>query len=79
MALIYRNNVLKIITCQSIGRVAKMNGISCTSIAMMEWGDLNVIIDVLTGCTLIILYACHDNYDSVIALLYRRYLNSVNA
>ena len=32
--------------------------------------NLNVIIDVLTGCTLIILYACHDNYDSVFALPY---------
>ena len=39
-----------------------MNGISCTSIPMMEWVNLNVIIDVLTGCTLI-LYTCHDNYD----------------
>ena len=28
-----------------------------------------VIIDVLTDCTLIILYACHDN-DFVFALLY---------
>ena len=50
-------HVLKIITCRSIGRVAKMNGMSCTSIAMMEWG---VTIDVLTGCTLKILYAYHD-------------------
>ena len=60
MALTYRNVVLKIITCQSIGRVAKMNGISCTTIAMIKWGESYVIIDVLTGCTLIILYACHD-------------------
>ena len=62
MALIYRNVVLKIITCRSIGRLAKMNGMSCTSIAMMEWVNVNVIIDVLTGCTLIILhvYACRD-------------------
>ena len=30
------------------------------AIAMMEWVNVNVIIDVLTGCTLIILYACHD-------------------
>ena len=37
-----------------------MAAMSCTSIAMMEWGESNVIIDVLTGCTLIILYACHD-------------------
>ena len=36
---LYRNVVLKIITCQSIGRVAKMNGMSCTSIAMMEWDE----------------------------------------
>ena len=57
MALIYRNVVLKIITCQSIGRLAKINGMSCTSIAMMEWVNINVIIDVLTGCTLIVLYA----------------------
>ena len=35
-----------------------MNGMPCTSIAMMEWVNVNVIIDVLTGCTL--LYACHD-------------------
>ena len=32
--------------------------------------NLNVIVDVLTGCTLIILYACHDiYYDSAFALL----------
>ena len=37
------------ITCQSIERVAKMNGMSCTSIAMMEWVNHNVMIDVLTG------------------------------
>ena len=60
MALIYRNVVLKIITFQSIGRLAKMNGMSCTSIAMMEWVNVNVIINVLTGCTLTILYVCHD-------------------
>ena len=59
MALMYRN-VLKIITCRSIGRAAKMNGMSCTSIAMMEWVESNVIIDVLTSCTLILSYACYD-------------------
>ena len=37
-----------------------MNGMSCTSIVMMEWVNINVIIDVLTGYTLIILYACYD-------------------
>ena len=46
--------------------------------------NLNVINDVLTGCTLIILYACHDNYDSVFALLYSCFfealtVNSMNA
>ena len=60
MALIYRNVVLKVITCRFIGRLAKMNGMSCTSMAMLEWVNVNVIIDVLTGCTLIILYTCHD-------------------
>ena len=30
-----------------------MNGILCISIAMMEWVNVNVIIDVLTSCTLI--------------------------
>ena len=28
-----------LITCQSIRRMAKMNGTSCASIAMMEWGE----------------------------------------
>ena len=42
------------------GYLAKMNGMSCTSIAMMEWVYVYVIIDILIGCTLIILYACHD-------------------
>ena len=37
-----------------------MKGMSCTSIVMMEWVNINVIIDVLTGCILIILYACYD-------------------
>ena len=70
------------ITCQSIERVAKMNGMSCTSIAMMEWVNLKVMIDVLTGCTLIILYACHDImilclYYYIVGFL--RHLNSTNA
>ena len=34
MALIYRNGVLNIITCIYIERVAKINGMSCTSIAV---------------------------------------------
>ena len=34
MALIYRNVVLKIITCGYIERVAKINGMSCTSIGV---------------------------------------------
>ena len=45
MALICRNVVLKIITCQSIGRLAKMNGMSCTSIAVMEW--VNVMLSLM--------------------------------
>ena len=61
MALIYRNNVLKIITCRSIGRVVKMNGMSCIQVSQWWSGvNLNVIIDVLKSYTIIILYACHD-------------------
>ena len=52
-----------------------MNGMSCTSIAIMESVNVNVIIDVLTGCTLIILYACHDTYyDSMFALLDQHFI-----
>ena len=74
--------VTECITCQSIERVANMNGMSCTSIAMMEWVNLNAMIDVLTGCTLIILYAFHD--IMILCLHYclvgfLRYLNSMNA
>ena len=49
-----------------------MNGMSCTSIAMMEWGEsyINVIIiDVPTGCTLIILLCLAIGLSFLFALL----------
>ena len=52
--LMCRDVVLKIfVSCQSTGRVAKMNGTSCVSIAMVEWVNLNVINHTLVFCTII--------------------------